>query len=206
MQIEINQADLAAVKKMLSSVQGMDQRVIKRSVDRTMGAVKTKVSTVARETLNITKRDADPHIGVHKYEIAKNSGAVVISGASFPVSKFKPKQTATGVRVKIKKAGGYKMIPGAFIATVKNVKKTGEVSEHYGVFWRQWHAFKKPNTGPKPWKRMPRKYRLKIHEIFTSSLPDVVGDDIPMGKILADANVNLHKNIERELNYEMSRL
>jgi hypothetical protein len=198
MQIEINQADLAAVKKMLSSVQGMDQRVIKRSVDRTMGTVKTKVSTVARETLNITKRDADPHIGIHKYEIAKNSGAVVISGASFPVYAFRPTQKATGVRVKIKKAGGFKLIEGAFIATMR--------SGHAGVYWRQWHAFKKPNTGPKPWGRMPKKYRLPVHEIFTSSLPDVVGDDIPMGKILADANTNLHKNIERELNYEMSRL
>jgi hypothetical protein len=198
MQIEINPTDMAKVKKMFSDVKGMDARVTKRAVDRTMGTVKTTVSRVARETLNIKKRDVDPNIGVHKYQIAKSSGAVLISGASFPVYAFGPTQTSTGIKVKIKKAGGVKTIPGAFITTMK--------AGHAGVFWRQWHAFKKPGSGPKAWARMPKRYRLPIHEIFTTSLPEAVGDDIPMGKILADADVNMHKNIERELNYEMSKL
>ena len=184
---------------MLDSLKNAAPKVIKRAVDKTMGTVKTTVSRVARETLNVYKRDLDKNIGVRKYDYAKNAGAVTIIGASLPIYDFKPLQLLDGVSVQIKKKGARKTLKGAFVATMK--------SGHTGVFWREWHEFRMPNKAKQPpWKKLPRKYRLKIHELFTTSLPEAVGDKLPMDTILADAGDNLYKNIEHELNYELSKL
>ncbi len=204
MQIKMNPDDMAKVKSMLEGVKNGAPKVIKRAVDKTMATVKTTVSRVARETLNVYKRDLDKNIGIAKYDYAKSSGTVTIIGAALPVYDFKPEQLSTGVKVKIKKGGPSKIIEGAFIATVPAGTRG---ASHAGVFWREWHAFKKPpQIKQPPWKKLPRKYRLKIHELFTTSLPEAVGDTMPMKEILSDANDNLHKNLERELSYELSKL
>jgi hypothetical protein len=205
MPIAINQSDVANVKRMMEGIKGGARKVMKRAVDKTMGTVKTTVSRVARETLNVYKRDLDKNIGITKYNYAKASGTVTIIGASIPVYDFKPVQLLTGVQIKIKKKGPSKLIEGAFIATMKAGNKG---ATHTGVFWREWHEFKNPNSIilKKRWKKMPKKYRLKIHELFTTSVPEAVGDKLPMDTILADAEVNLHKNIEHELSYELSKL
>jgi hypothetical protein len=199
LQIKIDDEDLRQVRAMLQGVKGTADVVMKRAIDRTMGTVKTTVSRVARETLNIYKRDLDQNIGIRKYDHARNSGAVTIQGASLPVYDFKPQKMLSGVSVQIKKKGPRKVIEGAFISTMK--------SGHAGVFWREWHKYRVPLKAKQPpWKKLPRKYRLKIHEIFTTSIPEAVGDLVPMTEILADAEVNLHNNLERELNYELSKL
>lgn len=206
-QIQMNPGDVANVKAMLEGVKNGVPKVMKRAVDLTMGTVKTTVSREAGKVLNALQRDIKGNIGVRKYDTAAASGCVTIVGASLPVSIFKPKQTPTGVTVKIKKEGGYKLIKGAFIATMK--------SGHTGVFWREWHGKSASKSG-KRWakgiprrvnpKTIPKDWRLKMHEIFTSSLPDVIGDTMPMAAILADAETNLQKNIEHELDYELSKL
>ncbi|MEI7635888.1 MAG: hypothetical protein WCJ37_01170 [Syntrophus sp. (in: bacteria)] len=200
MEVKMNPDDKAKIAALFAETPKIASRITKRAVDRTMGTVKTTVSRVARETLNVYKRDLDQNIGVLKYDVAKASGAVTIVGASLPVFDFKPVQLLSGVQVRIKKKGPSKLIPGAFIAKMK----TG----HEGVFLREWHGPKKPGsiTLKKQWKKMPEKYRLPAHELFTTSLPEAVGDKMPMDQILADAGDNLHKNLERELNYELSKL
>jgi hypothetical protein len=199
LQVKMDEEDLRKVRAMLQGVKGTADVVMKRAIDRTMGTVKTTVSRVARETLNIYKRDLDKEIGIRKFNSATNSGAVTIQGTSLPVYDFKPQQKPSGVSVQIKKKGPRKVIEGAYISTMK--------SGHAGVFWREWHQFKVPRKAKQPpWKKLPRKYRLKIHEIFTTSIPEALGDLVPMAEILADAEVNLHDNLERELNYELSKL
>ncbi len=199
LQIRIDDRDLRNVRTMLGGLRGAGDRVMKRAVDKTMGTVKTTVSRVARQELNIRKRDLDPNIGIRKFEAARNSGAVTIVGDSLPLYDFSPVQMASGVRVKIKKKGPSKVVEGAFIAGMK--------SGHSGVFWREWHQFKAPSRSKMPpWKKLPRKYRLKIHELFTTSIPEALGDRVPMQEILKDAGENLHKNLDHEVNYELSKL
>lgn len=205
--VSLNQSDVAHVRRMLQDVKGGGPKVVKRAVDRTMGTMKTTISRIARETLNIRKADLDKGIGVKKYDDATASGRVTIEGASLPVYDFHPQQDMyRGVSVQIKKRGARKFIAGAFIATMK--------SGHKGVFWREWHDAKARAGFGYRIKRLPwakekdrmKKYRLKIHELFTTALPEALGDKKPMDEILTDASENLHKNLDRELNYELSKL
>lgn len=198
MQIQVNQGDMEKIRTMLDGIKNGERKVMKRAVDATMSTVKKTVSTVARQTLNVYKRDLDKNIGIRKYDYAMSSGSVNIIGASLPIYDFKPVQELDGVRIKIKKKGPSKLLKGAFIA--KMPAGTQGVT-HTGVFWREWHGFRKPNSiiMKKQWKKMPKMYRLKVHELFTSSLPDAVGDKLPMDEILADAEKNLHKNLDREI-------
>ena len=204
MQIEMNAQDILKVKVMLAGVKNGAQKVLKRAVDKTMGTIKTTVSREARKELNVYKRDLDKNIGVRKYDYAKAAGAVTIIGAALPIRDFKPVQVSTGVQVRIKKKGAAKTIKGAFIATMKAGNKG---VTHTGVFWREWHGSRKPIGKRKlPFKKFDPKYRLQIHELFTTSLPEAVGNNLPMAAILSDASVNLHKNIEHQLDYELSKL
>jgi hypothetical protein len=207
MRVEISPDDQRKIKEYFAEYQGIVNRVTKRAVDRTMGTVKTTVSRVARETLNVKKRNLDQNIGVKKYDYAQASGVVTIFGASLPIFDFNPVQVLSGIKVKIKKRGSAKVIKRAFIAQMR--------SGHEGVFLREWHG-ESSSTSGKRWnkgvkrrvspKTIPEKWRLPMHELWTTSLPEAVGDKMPMDQILADAGDNLHKNLEREINYELSKL
>jgi hypothetical protein len=49
--------------------------------------------------------------------------------------------------------------------------------------------------------------RLPVKELFGPRIPDYLGDKGPiMQRVLVKADERLHKNIEHELNYEMSKL
>jgi len=79
-------------------------------------------------------------------------------------------------------------------------------SGHKGVFRR----VKRYKRAGKPvnllWERMPREYRLPIKEIYGPRLTTVFLDE----KVLMPTKENIDKrlqiDLEREINYEMSKL
>jgi glycosyltransferase involved in cell wall biosynthesis len=50
------------------------------------------------------------------------------------------------------------------------------------------------------------KYRLPIKQLFGSRIPDILGDDPVMAAVLSKADDRIHKAVEKELNYELSKL
>jgi hypothetical protein len=63
--------------------------------------------------------------------------------------------------------------------------------------------------GKKPWKQpWGEGYRLPIEQRFGPRIPDYLGDKggSAMANVLAKADDRMHKNLDKELNYELSKL
>ncbi len=201
----------------LAQIKGVTPLVLMRSMNNTMQGVRTDVSSEIRAIITTGKSDVDKSIGITKANKETLSGAVVISGRLLPLLDFGARQTQKGVSVQIRKDHKRAVLSGAFIATMK--------SGHKGVFWREYHKkgqrlgkteqrisrsgyiFNTKTGRYFPARALPREYRLPIHELFGPRVPDYLGDEGPvMDTVLAKAEDRLDKNIEHELNYELSKL
>ena len=215
--IKISETDRAKVNNLLSQVKRGPNRVYARSLNKTTTGVKTDASAKIREELNATKKAVDSTFSIQKASESNMTAAISSKGKPLPLSEFiGTRQTKTGVSVLVKKGRTRETIPGAFIATTKG--------GHKGVFWRVWHeksrrrgsmekainrqgyAWSRKSQRWIPMAALPKKYRLPITQRYSSSIPDVFGNESVMKDVLQKAEDRLHKNLEHELNYELSKL
>lgn len=126
----------------------LKRNAIAAALNRVADMARTAASREIREVYRIKARDVSSAIKVYRASGRSTSleARVVAKGRhSLPLVDFAARQTKKGVTVSIKKRGGRKLFPGAFIATMK--------SGHTGVFTRG------------------NKGRLPIKERFTIGVP-----------------------------------
>ena len=184
--IKINEADVINVRHMLDGIKKAGDKVFARALNKTLTGVKTDASAKIREELNATKKAVDATFKMQKAYPGQMMAAIHSTGRPIPLLGFTgTRQTKKGVSVLIKKGRPRKIIPGTFIATMK--------SGHKGVFWRE-------KVGNRLASRLP------ISERFSSRVPDILENEPVMKDVLQKADDRLHKNLEHELNYELSKL
>jgi hypothetical protein len=197
--IKINDTDLKNVEKMLGNVQGAVPRVISRAINDTLAGVKTDASAEIRQVITLKKAAVDKTFRTVKSNVTTLSGLFESKGSPVPLIDYGARQTTKGVSVQVKRGNPRSQIEGAFIATMK--------SGHKGVFWRQWHtAARKPVNRNVPYGKLPKRYRLPIAQRFGPRVPDILENQPVMNAVLTKAGDRMHKNIDRELNYELSKL
>ncbi|SEM79033.1 Prophage minor tail protein Z (GPZ) [Syntrophus gentianae] len=197
--ISIDPIDQARVRKLLSGMKNIGERVLSRSLNKTITGVKTDASTEIRQELNAKKAAVDETFTLNKATIKKLSASIVSTGKPLALIDFVgTRQTNKGVSVLVKKTGARKIITGAFITTLKE--------GHKGVFWRNWHGVKRTKSTKIKYGALPKTYRLPMSERFGPRVPDILGNDSVMGTVLKKASDRLHTNIESELNYELGKL
>lgn len=151
------------------------------------------ITTIAREVaaiLNLTQSFIKSKgITYDKATITDTSAAVHVSGKPIPIIQFSnvrlESSKAKSIIVRIKKSTGSQRLSHAFVVKTK--------SNHRGVFTRV-----KSGAG--------YVGRYPIKEIYTSSIPEVLGDDPVLDKVTIDLSDKLDANIEHEIDYELSRL
>lgn len=127
---------------------GLKGQATVRALNRVADMAKTAASREIRQTYRIKAGDLSSIIKVRRASIRQTyiEAAVVATGArSIPLVQFAARQTRKGVTVSVTRRGGRKLLPGAFVATMKNGKQ--------GV-----------------WERTSRK-RLPIKELYTIGVP-----------------------------------
>ncbi len=197
--ISIDPIDQAKVRSLFSGMKTIGEKVLSRSLNKTLSGVKTDASAEIRKELNAKKSAVDETFSLNKATIKKLSASIVSTGKPLALIDFTAtRQTTKGVSVLVKKSGSRKIIPGAFITTLKE--------GHKGVFWRNWHGAKKPKNSKIRYGALPEKYRLPMSERFGPRVPDILGNDSVMGTVLKKASDRLHTNIESELKYELGKL
>jgi hypothetical protein len=215
MTLTLNPIDVEAVQKMLGDCKTAPGKVISRALNKTMTGIKTDASTEIRAILNAKKADVDDTFRVTSASVADMSCKFVSTGRPLPLMTFGARQTTKGVSVQVKKTVARAVIPGTFLATMK--------SGHQGVFWRKWHQ-RSAMTGLQaraskvgyfwsskaqrflPMRLLPESYRLPITELFSSRVPDVLSDPPVINAVLGKANARLVTNLDREVNYELSKM
>lgn len=225
--IKINPEDLKKVEQMLGHIKGMVPKVISRAYNDTMKGVKTDTASEIYKVINISSSSIKKCIQIHPSSPSSLAGSVEITGRLLPLLAFGAKKTQRGVSVKVRRDAARKVIPGTFIATVKSEAQRDiiDFQGHEGVFWRKWHGstgklskidrqigrsgyvFNSKTGRYFPVWALPKRYRLPIEERYGPSIPDYMGNKGPIqGIVLGKAGDRMHKNIDRELNYELSKL
>jgi hypothetical protein len=209
--LEIDSATLANVQAVLIGVKNGASRVISRAVNKTLYGVRTDAVNEISKDITPTKTKIRKTFVVNKTTISSLKGKVFSVDKPHGLIHYQPRQTKKGVSVKVKRKGKRTLIPGAFIARVKNADN---------VFWREWHGPKRsPRTAWRsggrsggryeatfPYSAMPKKYRFPIHRLTGPRFTDIFGNPKVMAEILKLANVRLDKNISNQLDYELSKL
>lgn len=200
--VEVNRSDLAEVERTLTGVKNGYSKVVSRSLNRTITGVRTDSvkeiqnvitpkATVIRKTFKMVKATKVSLIA-----------AVKSSGGPLPLIHYKARQTKRGVTVQVKKKSSRALFPGAFIATMPK-------SKHVGVFQREYKdkrlPAKKARTGL-AYGALPKKYRLPIKQLYGPRVPDIMENTDVMKPILKKAGDRLQKELNSQLNFEMSKL
>ena len=194
----MNPDDMAKVKSMLEEVKNAPARVISRAINDTLTGVKTDASTEIRGIITAKKSAVDGTFRTVKATVTQLSGLFESKGKPLPLIDYSARQTKAGVSVQVKKKNPRAVIMGAFIQTMK--------SGHKGAYWREYRGPKVPVNKMIPYAKLPKKYRLPIKQLYGPRIPDILGDQPVMAVVLAKADERLHKNMEKELNYELSKL
>ena len=195
--LKLNDTDVAHVKTMLRGIEDVVPKVLSRAINDTLAGVKTDASAEIRTIITAKKSAVDATFKTLKATVTFLSGMVQNSGAPLPLIDFSANQTKAGVSVQVKKKNPRAVLKGAFIQTMK--------SGHKGVFWREYRGAKGP-VKKIAYGKLPKKYRLPMKQLFGPRIPDILGDDPVMNVVLAKADDRMHKYMEKELNYELSKL
>ncbi len=214
--IKINENDLRKVHLMLSDFKGASERVFVRSLNKTLTGVKTDSSTAIRAVITAKKAAVDETFKISKAATGKMTAIIASTGKPLALIDYSARQTNKGVSVQVRKDRSRKVVPGAFMATMK--------SGHKGVFWRKYHEGAKVkmnkteaaiNRSGYVWSeklkryiaiaQLPKAYRLPMEERFGPRIPDIMGNDPVMQKILVQAGQRLKDNLDHETDYELSK-
>ena len=197
--IRINADDMKKVEASLRGLPDTVAKVASRAINDTLAGVKTDASAEIRAIVTLKKSAVDATFKVSKASVTNLSGLFRSTGSPVPLIEYGARQVKAGVSVQVKRGTPRSTVIGAFIARMK--------SGHKGVFWREWHqAIRKPMNRNIPYGKLPKKYRLPIAQRYGPRVPDILSNEPVMDSVMKKAEERMHKNIDRELNYELSKL
>jgi hypothetical protein len=195
--VTLDRADLNKLEYTLSGIKNGARDALRIALNKTLDGTATDAAKILSAKINLTQKVIKANF--RKFKATNdNLGAKFESrGKKVPLVNYGARQTQKGVTVQVLKANPRKLLPHAFIATMR--------SGHKGAFWREWHNYGlAPSAKPKkkiPWKRMPSEYRLSIHELFGPRIEDVLGKDAVFGELTDKAQARMDKELDAAINY-----
>lgn len=193
-----NLADLAKIKAMLDPAKFRQGLFV--AVRNTTDAGKRIASDAAVEQTGIIKKHADRAITSKTDGTNPESpvGIITISHQAAPLIAFKPSVTKQGVYAKLGASGGTIYRHG-FEATVKAKSKSGEISEHDGIFIRKRGGRGISKKGRAMQTAKGIAWRLPIKQLYG---PPVINTlDLPAVAEAVEQGIagRLHKEIESQI-------
>ncbi len=108
---------------------GLAHKAIYRSLNRTIGGVKTNATRAVRQELTLKVKDIKRDLAVRRARPRGLEASLDIAVRPTGLIKFRARDTTRGVTVQVKRRAGRKRLGKAFIATMP--------SGHKGVFTRR---------------------------------------------------------------------
>ncbi|KKN52428.1 hypothetical protein LCGC14_0612820 [marine sediment metagenome] len=206
MEISIDQTQMRDVQAMLSGIKNGYPKVLSRSVNKTVTGVRTDAVNEIYKNLNLTKTRIRKDFKIKKMTWAYLTARIVSKGAPVGLAAFAgTRQTKKGVSVKVKRAGKRSILKHAFIADAKKAAVFGSKTRTH-VFWRK---YKGPRSKPKAgfsYGALPRTYRLPVERLVGPRIQDILDEPKVMKPVMKMADDRLAVNLQRELNFELSKL
>jgi hypothetical protein len=205
--IQLDATQIARAQAMLREVPGGIKRAVARAGNETFAEAKTQIVKLVRQHINILAKDVSSHINMQhrmKWVAGTIQGKLVIPwGERLGLKYFGAKQTKKGVTYLIKKGGGRKLLPGAFIGT----QRLGEqVWMRAGL--RKRPRVKKIIQHPKAGRKKNRKYAwpdLPIYKRMGASIWGVMIKNDLLEPVRQSMQMNFHKNLIQRVDAELLR-
>lgn len=169
MRIEHNIPQLQKVLASISS--GIEKKAAVNALNRAADQAKTQAKREMTKKYSFKSSEVGKTIAVYKAHSGRVEATVLSSGKRTPLLAMGARQTKKGVTVKVSK--GRKLIPSAFIATMK--------SGHKGVF-----------------KRLTSK-NLPFKELYTIAIPEGFASKDVMDAMKDKMSEVFFKRFEHEL-------
>jgi hypothetical protein len=169
------------------------ERAATSAINKIAAQTKTQISREIRQVFNVKAAAVKDAITVRRARIGGTEAFVIGTGARIPLKYFDAKKNARGIiTTKVRKAGGRKPWPHAFfIASIgDNVFTRQDVPKRLTTRGRY------AGTGI---KRQPIKKR------FSVSIPQMIGNDEVVQRILANAQAIAPGIFQHEVEFYVSR-
>lgn len=125
--IEINDSDVAQVKRLLADIKNGAKKALVTAINKTVTTTKVQVKKKLGQQINLKASRINEDLSISKANYTDISGSVSAKGEPVGLINFAGKQLKAGTKVKVYKAGTAKMLKHAFKATTKG-------KEH--LWWR----------------------------------------------------------------------
>lgn len=198
--IKIDRTDLAAVETAMSGIKNGYKKILVRSLNKTITGVRTDAVSEIRKEITPKAKIIRDTFKLQKANYVKLSASVKSTGWPIPLIDYKARPVKRGVTFQVRQSASRSLLPGAFIATMN--------SGHKGVFWREYRDSHHAGVIKKKvrYGALPVRYRLPIRQRYGPAVPSVMESDKVMKPILEKAGNRLSKEIDHQLEFEMSKL
>lgn len=138
--IKFDERKIKRLEKKLGTFKKKMPRVMSRSINKTLTSARVQATNEITQKIALKKTRAKRAMVLTKATFARWSGKIHFQKRRIRIIAFGARQTNKGVTYKISKTGGRKLIPGAFITTVRKRQR----AENRGVFARKFKKGSKP--------------------------------------------------------------
>jgi len=167
--VQINQADMAAVKNMLGDLADKYKSVMTTSINKTLTTARTQATARIANEINLKSSRIKKDFSIKKANFGDISGSLKATGEPVGLINFKANQTQKGVSVKVLKSSSRTMIKHAYIAARGS-------KQH--VYWRKnrmpgtgkWPTGKKTNVH---WSAVAPQYRRPVERLTGPRIEDI---------------------------------
>jgi hypothetical protein len=211
LKVRINQADLFKVGLLLGGIEKGSATAISRAVNKGLDGVSPEVKSVVGSEINAKAKAVTSQVKVIKTWPGNLNGKAVIGEGAYGRGKGtalidyrNSRQTKKGVTVVLKSGRSRTLIPGAFIATMR--------SGHRGVFRRAGYTNLYEPRGTKGifieggkviTPKSPGQRREAIKELFSTSVVDAMGDNLPL--VVYRVQARIDKELSRQVDLLLSK-
>ncbi len=220
--IQVDQRDVAEVKRMLSGISGKNARAAcSRGINKTMTGVRNDGTSILSSRYALSASYIRNTWKISNSAMRDMHGVVSTCGTWLRLIKFGARQEIAGVSVKILKSEGRKIIQHAFMGRIKGNQKTDQVyrrkyhDENHGKSTATQQTAMMNQMGyvwssrAKRWiaaKSLPSNLRFPVRALYGPRIQDYLADPEIAATLSKMAGDRLTKNMEHEIEYLLTQI
>jgi len=193
--VQINQADVTAVRNMLGDLADKYKSVMTTSINKTLTTARTQATARIANEINLKSSRIKQDFSIKKANFGDISGSLKATGEPVGLINFGANQTQKGVSVKVLKSSSRTVIKHAYIAARGS-------KEH--VYWRKnrmpgtgkWPVGKKPNVN---WRNVAPKYKRPVERLTGPRIEDIFGKPEVLDPVSIQAQHVYLINVENKI-------
>ncbi len=200
MEVAIDDAQWREIGAALDGIKNGVPKVLTRATNKTLTTVKSETAKAVYAELNLTQKEIKKNIKLKKMSWTELKAWVKSTGKPRNLTDFiGTKQGAKGVSVKVKRSSKRSILSHAFIAM-------GSRSSKRLVGRREYKGARVPIRTGASYTTLPKKYRYPVKWLTGPRVEDIIAKIYKLDATMDKYSKTYLKNINHELEYELSKL